>query len=64
MLKSLPAMPSRGIKLFQDPTSTEFVEGRCRSLTSYLGALCIFPRMTSIPDFTEVVLVLSCTLVL
>ncbi len=51
LLSSFPEMPKRGMKLFQDHTKPEFVDGRRRALAQYLSLLCAIPRMTSLGDF-------------
>lgn len=55
LLTSFPALPARGVKLFQDHTKPEFVDGRRRGLASYMSALCSIPRMTALKDFTQFV---------
>ena len=37
LLTSFPELPQRGIKLFQDHTKPDFVDGRRRALNTYLG---------------------------
>ncbi len=37
LLTSFPPLPPRGMKLFQDHTKPDFVDGRRRALNTYLG---------------------------